>query len=305
MAVGSCRSSGMSIEIIVIDDNSSDGTAEWLSEQTDVITLKGEGWGKPWGVNRAMQVASGTYVRYLDSDDWLRPSANERQYEIAEGQHADIVVAGLDIYDDDKLIESVPWISTDDFIAQQLGETSGSHYSAFLFRREFVKDIPHRTLFPASNFASRDDRCFILEVALRKPHIAEFPFPALCHRHHHGSRLQFNSGLRNTGSNIQTLYIYRKILHLLEQRKELTPRRKRAAIRVLWPLAHWIAYTHLTDACAVARWIYELEPEFCPPEEGVLGLLYSHIGFAATEQILRIRRTFRRFATKETSHVQI
>jgi glycosyltransferase involved in cell wall biosynthesis len=289
-AVESCRSLSLSVQIIVVDDGSTDGTSEWLAQQTDIQTLEGHGWGKPWAVNLANHYAEGKYVRYLDSDDWLNAEANERQFEVAENQCADVVVAGLEIYREDRLIESQDWLPTDDFIAQQLGETPGSHYSAFLFRREFVKDIPHRTSFPASDFASRDDRCFVLEVALRKPVIAVTANRTLCHRHHDRGRLQFQQSLRRDGTHIQQLYIYRQIVSLLDRGGELTDRRKRAAAKVLWPLAHWIAYTHPREACEVANWVYSLDPELSVPEKGLLGTLYRRIGFRNTERVLRIRR---------------
>ena len=63
-----------------------------------MVTVQGEGWGQPWGINHAMERATGTYVRYLDSDDWLNPHANEVQFDIAEQEMADLVVAGMDIY---------------------------------------------------------------------------------------------------------------------------------------------------------------------------------------------------------------
>jgi glycosyltransferase involved in cell wall biosynthesis len=280
------------MQIIVIDDGSTDGTAEWLRTQPDLEVIQGEGWGKPWGVNRALSLARGTYLRYLDSDDWLNPGAIERQFEIAESTQADVVVAGLDIYQDDVLVKTDSWCDTDDFIAQQLGESFGSHYSAFLFRRNFIEDIPHRTLFPSSDFASRDDRCFMLEVALRHPRIAVCSTPTLCHRQHTKDRLQFRGALRGVGTNIQQLYIYRQILRLLDQHGELTPRRRRVASKILWPLAHRVAYSHLNEGCDIARWIADLDPEFRVPEEGVLGVLYRCIGFRKTEVLLRLRRNF-------------
>ena len=289
-AVKSCMSASISVEIIVIDDGSTDGTADWLRQHPELVVLDGAGWGKPWGVTRALAVATGTYVRFLDSDDWLRPEANERQFAIAERENADVVVAGYDLFQDEQFVESHSWIECDDFIAQQLGEAPASHYSAYLFRRSFISGIPHRTLFAASDFASRDDRCMVLEVALRKPRIAICPSPTLCHRQHRKGRLQFRQGLRSTGTIIQHLYIYRQILSLLENRGELTERRKCAAIKVLWPLAHWIAYTHLTDAGELVDWIHELDPCFKVPERGILGLLYRRIGFRRTERLLRLRR---------------
>jgi len=289
-AVSSCRSSRLDIQIIVIDDSSTDGTSEWLQQQSDITALKGEGWGKPWGINRALPMVTGTYLRFLDADDWLSPGANERQHDLAERDKADLVVAGFDIYRDEMFSEPKDWIPTDDFIAQQLGEAPGSHYSAFLFRTDFARHIPHRTLFPAADFASRDDRCFILEVALRHPRVSVCRERTLCHRHHDRQRLQFHTALRGAGTNIQHLYIYRQILRLLEDRGELTERRKRAAVKMLWPLAHWVAYHDLKEAKEIALWIQELDPGFSPPERGLLGLLYKKAGFSATEKLLRFRR---------------
>jgi hypothetical protein len=189
-------------------------------------------------------------------------------------------------------VKSDSWCDTDDFIAQQLGEAPGSHYSAFLFRRRFVEGIPHRTLFPSSNFASRDDRCFILEVALRNPQIAVCSMPTLCYRQHTKDRLQFQGGLRGVGTNIQQLYIYRQILHLLDQRNDLTPRRRRAASKILWPLARWTTYSNPNEACEVSEWVFNLDPEFRSPEKGLLGVLYRRIGFRKTELLSRLRRNF-------------
>ena len=288
--IESCRSKTLNIQIIVIDDASTDGTAAWLQKQRDITTIQGEGWGKPSGVNRAVAIADGTWLRFLDSDDWLNPGANEKQFAIGEREGADVVVAGYDEYSDETFVRSHPEIALDDFIARQLGEASMGHYSGFLFRRDFVKGIPHRTHFPAGDFASRDDRCFVLEVAIRHPRIAVCDTPALCHRHHKQPRLQFRNGLRGVGTNIQQLYIYRQILALLQNRGELTDRRKRAAINVLWPLAHRIAISHLDEACRVADWIHELDPDFRAPEKGVLGSLYRQLGFRLTERILSARR---------------
>ena len=332
-AVESCRSQKVKVQIIVIDDSSKDGTWDWLKSQPDVEAVAGEGWGKPWGVNKALALATGKYLRYLDSDDWLNPGANGMQFEIAEREQAEVVVAGLDIYQDalgahelgvpalagwdapgsstdaisrdagcaavppakagtpnPALQERCPWVPTDDFIAQQLGETPYSHYSAFLFRREFVKDIPHRTLFPASDFASRDDRCFMLEVALRHPKIAVCGTPTLCHRHHGQGRLQFQGGFRGDGTNLQHFYIYKQVLTLLEERGELTQRRKKAAALIIWLLAHWIGYSHLEEACEAAEWVHRLDPQFSVPESGLLGALYRRLGFRSTERLLRMRR---------------
>ena len=255
-AVESCRNNKCNVEIIVVDDGSNDGTWEWLQQNSDITAIRQNNWGKTWAVNKAFENAKGKYVRFLDSDDWINPDANDRQLAIAEQVEADLVVAGHDVYDESEtLIRTQEWVNCDDFIAQQLGECDSSHYSAFLFRKEFIRDIVHRP-----DYAFRDDRCFMLEVALALPKIAIYSQPAFCHRHHHNSRLQFATGLRNTVTNFQHLSIYQKILGELDQRGELTSRRKKAAVKILWTLAHWIAHTHLDEACELARWIYPPPP---------------------------------------------
>lgn len=291
-AVESCRSNELNIEIIVVDDDSSDGTAEWLATQRDIVHLKGNGWGKPSAMNMAVKAAQGKYVRFLDSDDWLNSKANESQFRIAENEKSDVVVSGYDFYEDEILIKSVPWIVTDDFISQALGECDSSTYIAFLFKKEFIIDIPHRTHFPAADFASRDDRCFILEVALKKPKISFYQKTSVCVRHHKKKRLQFHQDMRRCGTNLQTIFIYRQILNILNTKNELTERRKRAAAKILWPLAHNTAYTHFHEATEIADWVYKLDPTFKIPELGILKILYKYLGFRVTEMILRIRRVF-------------
>jgi hypothetical protein len=114
--------------------------------------------------------------------------------------------------------------------------------------------------------------------------------PGLIHRHHQRGRVQAERGLVDAVRNWQHLQIYRKASAILESRNELTERRKRAIAGALWPLAHWIAYTHLKEACEVASWIYTLDPNFHPPESGLLRRLYERLGFRRTEQLLKLRR---------------
>jgi glycosyltransferase involved in cell wall biosynthesis len=288
-AVASCRDSNVRVEIIVIDDGSSDGTWDWLQTQDDVVTLRQENWGKCWAVNKAFGQCQGEYVRFLDSDDWLLPGANARQVALARSNNADIVVAGCEVYDEsEQLINRRQWQACDDFVAQQLGECYSSHYSACLFRESFLRAIPHRP-----DFAWRDDRLLLLEAALARPRVTVYPQPALGHRQHAKERLQFRTGMRAVATNLQHLTLYRKILATLESRNELTKRRKDAACKVLWPLAHWIAYSHPDEACEVADWVFKLDPEFRIPESGALGMLYRHLGFRTTEKLLRFRRTVR------------
>jgi glycosyltransferase involved in cell wall biosynthesis len=285
-AIESCRHTLCQTEIIVIDDGSTDETWEWLQAQPNLVIERQNNWGKCWAVNRGFAVAKGEYVRFLDSDDWLRPGAIDAQFAIAKAQNADVVVGGNAIYADERtMLHEYDWPECDDFIAQQLCECGTSHYSAYLFRRQFIQDIPHRP-----DFAWRDDRLFLIEVAMKHPQVAIYFPPVLCHRDHDRERLQFSQGLKAAATNLQHVTLYQKCVNQLVAAGEFTPRRCQAVCNVMWMVAHWIAYTDLEEACAVAQWVYTLNPEYHPYNPGWLGKLYSRIGFRHTERLLLLRR---------------
>lgn len=66
-----------SYEIIVIDNNSTDGTPNWLREQRDIkVILNDENLGFPKGCNQGIEVASGDSILLLNNDtvvteNWL------------------------------------------------------------------------------------------------------------------------------------------------------------------------------------------------------------------------------------------
>ncbi|TKC60960.1 glycosyltransferase family 2 protein [Pedobacter hiemivivus] len=285
-AIDSCRNTKCKTEIIVVDDGSTDDTWEWLSQQKDLTIIKQNHLGKCWAANRGFEIATGKYIRFLDSDDLLTKGVIDEQFQLAEDQHSDVVVSGYQIIDQqENLVHKQLWLSCNDFVAQQLGECDGSHYSAFLFTRELLLDIPHRP-----DYAFRDDRMLILEVAIKNPKLAVHSGYALLHRAHESDRLQFTSGLQHSVQNHQHLAIYRYIIDRLKSYDALTYRRISAAINILWPLSHWMAKHHLNDAIRLFNWIKELDPEFKFPEKGGLLLAYRILGFKKTQQLLRLRR---------------
>ena len=130
----------------------------------------------------------------------------------------------------------------------------------------------------------------MLEVALKEPKIAVLNEPALCHAHHDKGRLQFQKSVALACTNYQHVLIYRNILKQLADTGRLTQRRIDASIKILWPLAHWVAKDFLEEGVKIMEWINQLDPAFKPPGSGPLGWLYRNIGFKQTEKLLNIRR---------------
>jgi poly(ribitol-phosphate) beta-N-acetylglucosaminyltransferase len=86
------------IEIIVVDDGSTDGTWSYLSElespRSNIKIFQQQHTGGPSaGRNRALSEATGTYVFFHDADDYLGPDALRRLVAVADQQESDIVVA--------------------------------------------------------------------------------------------------------------------------------------------------------------------------------------------------------------------
>lgn len=94
------------IEIICVDDGSSDGTIEILQEfqekdnRIKVIEQSNSGAGA--ARNNGLRIATGKYLSFLDSDDFFEPNMLEESFLSAENYQADFVVFNSNQYHMDK-----------------------------------------------------------------------------------------------------------------------------------------------------------------------------------------------------------
>ena len=94
------------IEIICVDDGSTDGSLDILREyaaednRIQIIEQKNAGAGA--ARNNGMRHATGKYLSFLDSDDFFEPRMLEKAYDLPEKDQADFVAYKSDQYHTEK-----------------------------------------------------------------------------------------------------------------------------------------------------------------------------------------------------------
>ncbi len=82
------------IEIICVDDGSTDGSGKILDEYAKsdprFVVVHQENKGLSGARNRGMEIAKGEYIKFLDSDDMIDDVTAEKSYNVAKEYDADI-----------------------------------------------------------------------------------------------------------------------------------------------------------------------------------------------------------------------
>ena len=85
------------IQLILINDGSTDDSLaicqRYAKQDKRVVVLDKENTGVSDSRNRGIQRAKGTYVQFVDSDDWLVPNATELLVQKAEEMQCQLVIA--------------------------------------------------------------------------------------------------------------------------------------------------------------------------------------------------------------------
>jgi succinoglycan biosynthesis protein ExoO len=144
---------GVSVEVVVVDDRSSDRTLEvaanFSTERVRVIALdrnRGPGGAR----NAGLEAAKGRWIAVLDSDDTVRPDRLRRMISRAEQAGAEIAVDNLEVADEaatsrkpmfpGATLERLPELKLIDFIAASVlfEETFSFGYMKPVFERAFM-----------------------------------------------------------------------------------------------------------------------------------------------------------------------
>ena len=86
------------IEVILVDDGSPDNCPqlcdEYVKMDNRVKVIHKENQGLGFARNSGMEIATGEYIAFVDSDDWIKVDMYEKLYRIGMKNNSDIVVGG-------------------------------------------------------------------------------------------------------------------------------------------------------------------------------------------------------------------
>ena len=122
-------------ELLIVDDGTKDKSGEicdvYASKDSRVHVIHKENGGAPSARNTAIDIARGTYVYFMDSDDWAEPGMLADMYAMAEKNQAELVVCGyyIDTYYGDKHLSEK--ICVDDKIYENAADFREVSYRYF------------------------------------------------------------------------------------------------------------------------------------------------------------------------------
>jgi glycosyltransferase involved in cell wall biosynthesis len=264
----------LNVTVIVVDDGSTDGTWESLraydgNPAVRCLQVPANG-GQSAARNVGLDAATGTYVKFLDSDDVLTPGHLATEVSALESTGADIAVSGW-------LSEGGGWTAAfaapvfeaiiDDVLAGVAIPTSAALY---VRHPEWRWDPALRKL---------DDWDYFCQAALRAYIIMTVEGPAYTMREHGGARMTNTTMLVNAREHHRILF---KIEERLAETGELTRQRRRRLAQYFYKEMRVLSL-HDRDAFdAAAKHIRELDPHFQPRDEEqqqVMRALARVVGF--------------------------
>lgn len=136
-------------ELLLMDDGSKDASGhicdEYGAKDSRIHVIHKENTGVSDTRNQALDLAQGTYLQFLDADDWITPNATRLFVETAETYHCDMVISDFyrvvgervsrkgDIDDD--------CVLTKEEFAAHMIENPADFYYGVLWNKLFRRDI--------------------------------------------------------------------------------------------------------------------------------------------------------------------
>jgi glycosyltransferase involved in cell wall biosynthesis len=279
-------------EVIVIDDGSTDGSLEVIKSFGDVISWESSSnKGGNISRNRLLELSTGEWLQYLDSDDYLLPNKVEQQVNfIVNFPNADIIyspsiyeyVEGEESWQDILSIPEPhdPWILLSRWFLPQTGSP--------IWRKQAIVDVGG---WKVDQPCCQEDELY-LRLLIADKNFEYCKYAGSVYR-------QWSENTvckKNKPETLkQRLEIIGKAEDYLKQKDELTEDRQRAVNISRFECSRLIWTFHPEWAKLVVNKVLDSDPKFIPPihvAPFVYRWIFGFLGFNTAERIAKLKRNF-------------
>ncbi|MBQ4253415.1 MAG: glycosyltransferase, partial [Erysipelotrichaceae bacterium] len=168
-----------------------------------IVAIHKENGGVSSTRNRALREATGTYVQFLDADDWLPFDSTKLLVRAMEDSDADMVIGDFYRVVDDKVsrkgsIREAQVISRNEY-ADKMMLTPADFYYGVLWNKLFKKEIlDAHHIFMDENISYCEDVIFNLEYLLHVRNVAVLKAPVYYYVKTEGSLVAQNMNIEKT-----------------------------------------------------------------------------------------------------------
>lgn len=194
-------------ELLLVDDGSQDSSGSILDEyaaaDNRVHVLHKENTGVSDTRNQAISMATGTYLQFLDSDDWITPDATRLLVRAAEEEHCDLVISDFYRVVGTRVshkgdIEEDGVLTREEYATHMMENPADFYYGVLwnkLYRRDIVEKY-HLRMDPEISWC--EDFMFNLEYIRRGERFLALQVPIYYYVKTKGSLANQNLTITNT-----------------------------------------------------------------------------------------------------------
>lgn len=140
------------LEIILVDDGSPDQCGkicdEWAEKDKRIKVIHKENGGLSDARNAGLDIATGEYIGFVDSDDYIHPEMYRKMHERAKESNADLIMCNFFRVDElNKMCAFNENVCEDGFIDKRIALKNICKYSSYvavwnkLYKRHLFQDI--------------------------------------------------------------------------------------------------------------------------------------------------------------------
>lgn len=172
------------IEIILVNDGSTDNTGEicaiYDSKYDNIHYIQQENQGVSFARNVGINAATGEYIGFVDSDDYVEPTMFEYMMNIMKNEQLDLLSCGVYINDtpvSEHVSSKFELIDVNNALKMVLTDDQSNTMYPFVNNKLFKKDTLQKILFFDTEYSIGEDMLVTIKALLKCERIGQVKIP--------------------------------------------------------------------------------------------------------------------------------